>query len=689
MFSKEDQKATSSPQNAIPDRERVEPSSASGEGLIHYMADFGHFNAANPHAIGEKMDMTNASQKRGITNLNEILVSPDKPALIGLNQDGTIKVRLNQDGTIKDSPTPEERALTPYCVTSGSTTFRNWLAMKLSEAAWKSDGRYRRIVPHLLAILMENDHEKVAMVQEFICKLEPYSMKTRPQGSKGDVHLSFVRGAISGGDNKLFVPEFDDFTVTNWTRLLCMADEGKISLDEPTKNHIRNKLLVFHGTKFDDSIPYTTNRLVKGAAQLAGFSAGESGVETSENHILMVNSSAYIKNQMEIDNINPGSHLETILCDCLDKIYTHGLDEFNSIPYTGHTMDALLNLHDFAHEPVKSHATRVLDKIFYDYAIHSTHDGKSFRPFSRLEKRKANQHFMVDNQIRAFMTPLIGLDHDYYLKKGQSAYCEHAFTALTTTYRLPAKVYELATSNTTGYLAMTGQRHGNAEVSYKNAYGTGKQYLLSGGGLRHEGGATQTFTDIATSFFRRSVAGMKNDPASFDAEMRTKRASAEVVSRNPVLILSGENGPSELKDAVYLGTEKAIITKEGGPGSDSRGKNNSGIYFDTMTGAYPVHIPESIQNGIKLKPEYNNDTAQLWTLYEIESGLRIAVFDGCISKGANEQPAQLGIVLFLPGLEPRDSQALINTIALENGVPQTLSNHVKFPDECGSVMRGP
>ena len=69
MFSKEDQKATSSPQNAIPDRERVEPSSASGEGLIHYMADFGHFNAANPHAIGEKMDMTNASQKRGITNL--------------------------------------------------------------------------------------------------------------------------------------------------------------------------------------------------------------------------------------------------------------------------------------------------------------------------------------------------------------------------------------------------------------------------------------------------------------------------------------------------------------------------------------------------------------------------------------------------------------------------------------------
>ncbi|HBI22327.1 MAG TPA: hypothetical protein DDY37_07090, partial [Legionella sp.] len=524
---------------AISDEERVpvgvvQANMSSANRLIHYMADLGHFNAANPHAIPraslplaendargtgegvlqetEERDTRSMLKTAEASSLDTLLIKPDKLKHIGFKKDGRPK---------KDRSEGEKNLEPLFIAHDQPVTLRDWLQKKLSVVAWENDRRYRRIVPHLLAILMENEPEKVNMVQEFIRSISPYTMKTREQSDKSGTYGGFIRGLVSGSNKKTFVAEFDDFTVTNWTRLLCMANEGKIQLNEETKEHIMNHLLVLQGEKFDDAVPNTNYWLVKKPAQWIGFPETDGGIENSENHVLMINGSAYIKNQLMQLSTLSGSDLEIKLCAYLDRIYEKGLSEFNSIPYAGHTIDALLNLHDFAQEPVKSHATRVLDKIFYDYVIHSTRDGKAFRPFSRLQKNEANQDFSVDDQVRAFMTPWLGIDSDYYRKEGQSGYSEYAFSGLTTTYRLPTVVYELGIQNTGGYLALTGQQYGNAEVSYKNNYGNGRQYLLSGGGLRDEEPMFSSTKNIATSLFRAALAREKEDPIAEDALIRT------------------------------------------------------------------------------------------------------------------------------------------------------------------------
>ena len=97
-------------------------------------------------------------------------------------------------------------------------------------------------------------------------------------------------------------------------------------------------------------------------------------------------------------------------------MYQHGLTEFNSIPYAGYTIDALLNLHDFAFEPVKSRSTRVLDKVFYDYAVHTIQEGQSFRAFSRFAKNGDKQDFRRNDHMRAFISSWVRLDPTYCLQ---------------------------------------------------------------------------------------------------------------------------------------------------------------------------------------------------------------------------------------------------------------------------------
>ena len=114
------------------------------------------------------------------------------------------------------------------------------------------------------------------------------------------------------------------------------------------------------------------------------------------------------------------------------------------------------------------------------------------------------------------------------------------------------------------------------------------------------------------------------------AEKTKRRLTSEIVSRNPVLILNGSEGTQQLAESFYLGTEQAI-SKGIGAGVDTKGKNNSGIYFDTMVGPYPVHVPARYI-GQGLKPSVINGLAQSWTLYQVEVGLCVAVFDDMVFK---------------------------------------------------------
>jgi hypothetical protein len=651
----------------VPEAEaRARIAMASESELTHYMAALGSINKDNPYKIKEgrfALSSEEGSRKDDRASSNYVLNNPDHAA--------------------------KKAELATKFVVDGEISSLDWLRLKLSKTAWDHDSRYRTIVRNLIAIMVENDSEKIGLVNDFICQLDPYSMHTRQQSSKSGTTYGWIRGAVSGGDNTFFLEEYDDFTICNWTRLLCMADQNpeKIRLSEEAKQHIRDNLLVLEGDRYHGEIRNTKNSVLKKLADTGGFAVTEEGIQNSENHMLMENGSAYIKNQMKEPNVNPGSDLEIKLCQHLDNLYQHGMTEFNSIPYAGFSIDALLNLHDFAHEPVKSRATRVLDKIFYDYAIHATHDGRSFRPFSRLSKNGSKQDFSRNDHMRAFISTWIGLDPMYYLRDGQSTYCNYAFMGLHTSYRLPKVVHQLATSESDRYLAMTGQPHGNAEISYKNSYEyrvddrTGatntRQYLLSGGGLNDD--SDKLLNTIGTTVFSMFASQSALDRA----ETTKRRLTSEIVSRNPVLILSGDEGTSKLEESFYLGSELAIQKQADdepfGAGVDSRGKNNSGIYFDTMVGPYSVHVPKKYRD-CGIKPTIMEGAAQSWTVYQIDSGLTVAVFDAFVEK-------QVGILLVIPG-EGIDPVELVNTVAAENNVITEIGRHVKFPHMGDSVMKG-
>ncbi len=583
----------------------------------------------------------------------------------------------------------------------GLLTLYEWLGQIFSKEEWES-GRHRdTLVRALTAILLEGDPKKVALVNRFIQKVEPYRKKDHSNKTQiekeSELHFQWIRAIfyrILGG----FEKDVDDFTTCMWTRLYYLSKRypEKIPLTQEAKSHLLHQLMRIEGSAYEDTIE-KTGEPIRTFALLAGFPVTTKGILNSENHLLMINSSAYLKNQLMDPKMNAGSELESGLCSHLDRIYEHGLTEFNSIPYAGYTLDALFNLHDFADEPVKSRATRVLDKIFYDYAIHTTHDGKSFRPFSRQAVKIKNRSFMVDDAVRACMITLLGLDTRYYCQRGTSRNAMFSFVSMLSTYRLPKIVANLAQRNEHGVLGLNGLPHGNAEVSYKRAFESRnkencvvqREYLLSGGGV--------SMVPFSTDYVLSSTASRPGHPDT--AKMRKTQKAAEVISRNPVLILDGGEGPFELKDAFYLGTSRAISggkEEKWGPGIDSREKNNTGIYYDTMVGPYPVHIPEQYR-GKAIKPQSSDEVSKHWSLYEVAPGLRVAVFDGVVPTQASAdgnitEVRQLGIIMVLPG-DFSDSQMLINTIAYENKSTCAthrlhIANTIRFPNDCKSVMRG-
>ena len=563
----------------------------------------------------------------------------------------------------------------------------NWLRKKLTKSEWESHSNHKLIPRIALAVLIENNPEKVNIVNDFIRSIQPYTVQTHTSSLlTSNLPFGFIR-ELFGKMSQSTELEFDDFSISYWTRLFCMSENypQTIQLDATTKQYMLDKLLKFEGREYNDTIPNTNASVIKLAAAQVYYPVTQTGLLNSENHLLMINGSAYIKNQIANPGMNESSELEKKLSKNLDHLYQAGLVEFNSIPYAGYTIEALLNLHDFAEEPIKSKATRVLDKIFSDYIIHSTHDGKNFHPFGRQVAKVENQSFVVDDPARAFIMTWLGMDSEYYRQQSTSRNSEFAMTALTTNYRLPKIVYAYATTYKEGYLAITGQPHGNAEISYKNSYKNGeeiKQYLLSGGGLSEEISSSDLVNIINTSNFNIDSVSQKY------TEMKLRRFISEVVSRNPVLILDGPQSSLELKDAFYLGTGDAIknsnpedkYAKPIGPGIDSRGKNNTGIYFDFLVGPYPVHVPEQFKRK-GIKPETKNKIARHWTLYEVDPGLNVAVFDDIVMN------KQIGIILVLPG-ENQNIQALINTIANENKERHIIGTSVKFPDQSGSVMKG-
>jgi hypothetical protein len=343
-----------------------------------------------------------------------------------------------------------------------------------------------------------------------------------------------------------------DFTFTILTTILYQYGDHPDLLYPETKDYLLNELISEEGNKFRYTAPRTLGL-----------------VKETENHILMTEGSRYLKNRWNMlhgnkealyDNVENG--MEQKLLDFMEEMRTKGLYEFNSIPYIGYTITALLNLEAFASEKLQTKAREVLDYMNWTYALGS-YQLKHYPPMRRRYEKASIQELTTDYQSIFMKTWLSYAPVPVYntdIRHGEV----HALMAACMPYRPADKVVGMIFSKGEGYFVQLG--HG--PESSPEIFSAGKHFLLSAGGVNR---------GKASIIVARPVTLFLNDPAA------------------------------TLSETFHLA----------GPGNDFMQWNNTGVYRDFACAAGPVIIPKGVS------PVAEKDG---WSVYALKDSISIAVY---------------------------------------------------------------
>ena len=286
----------------------------------------------------------------------------------------------------------------------------------------------------------------------------------------------------------------------------------------------------------------------------------------------MAEGSRYLKNrwlmlqgnaERRYDNQRNG--MERWILDLLAELRTAGLYEFNSMPYMGYALTALMNLEAFGSDEVRMAAREVLDQANWTYAVGSL-DYRRFAPFRRqLEKADitsldADYHTAM---VRTWMSLYPGEVDIPAVTEGS----HHALWAALLPYRLPDETAGWILAKPESYFI----RIGHGPWASPEIYSGGRGYLLSAGGV-HRG------------------------------------ARSMIVARPITLML--ESG--QQADALDLSEVFHIA----GPGPSFVNWNNTGVYRDFATAAGPVSVPGGWE------PRAAN---KIWSVYSFSESLSLAV----------------------------------------------------------------
>ena len=274
-----------------------------------------------------------------------------------------------------------------------------------------------------------------------------------------------VRGVT--GSHWALNPKGDyDFTLMPLTTILFLFDTQPDLLYPKTKEHLINTLLTEEGGKYRRATPRTLGL-----------------VADTENHILMTEGSRYLKNRWKMlhgtlssdyDNIANG--MEVKILAYLNRMKTNGLYEYNSIPYIGYTIAALLNLEAFASEKVSTEARNVLGYMNWTYALGS-YKLRHYPPMRRRYEKAKIQELTTDYQsvfVKAWLSygPIDPFNTDISNAE------VHALVGSCMPYRPADKVVEVIFDKGDGYFVKLG--HG--KKSCPEIFMAGKHFLLSAGG---------------------------------------------------------------------------------------------------------------------------------------------------------------------------------------------------------------
>lgn len=354
-----------------------------------------------------------------------------------------------------------------------------------------------------------------------------------------------------------------DFSLSTLTTILFLFDAKPELLYQETKTYLLDVLLNDEGGGFSDAVPGTLGRVMD-----------------SENHILMAQGSKYLKNRYRMLHGNTEARfnnehngMENGLLAKLEELSQIGLYEFNSVPYLGYTLAALLNLETYGSEKVRKASRDLLDYLCFNYALGS-YRYKYYPSFRRRYEKAKNSSLSKDYQT-VFMKTWLSF-HPELKYKGQITSGEsHALIAASMPYRPADAVVSLIFNKSPGYFVKLGHgRNGSPEL-----YSAGPGYLLSAGGVN-------------------------------------RGKWSDIVARPVCLFLNDE--ASELADVFHIK----------GPGVNYLKWNNTGVYENFACAAGPVSIPKGYQPVAEKErwKLFNSGDSLLIVVYSVTDFGLIAVF---------------------------------------------------------------
>lgn len=316
-----------------------------------------------------------------------------------------------------------------------------------------------------------------------------------------------------------------DFTTIILAAILHRFKDDSTKLWNKTEQHLARVLLIEEGGK-----PHTKTPRLMGL------------MKDTENHILMTNISQYLKNQWMVENgetdekyDNSKNGLEQFLLDNLEELHITGQYEFNSKPYEGYTISALLVLHSYVDsEILKVKAKEVLDGWAWEY-MQTSYKFRKSAPFRRRMGRFSSTS-LQDNASTSIMQAWY-LEHlKGMFDKEEIPHNHHqALSALVYDYRPPKEIWEIDDSER---LLLIGHGKGSSPEIHSR----GEGFMLSAGG------------------FQRGEA-------------------SQLVARPIVLMLN--DGAVDHKECIHI---------------NGKGKwqswNNTGVHHRFAVGEYEVIVPE-------------------------------------------------------------------------------------------------
>ena len=257
-----------------------------------------------------------------------------------------------------------------------------------------------------------------------------------------------------------------DFTEITFCSVLYLFGDRPDLLYPKTVDHILDTLITNSGSKVSVRMP--------------GF---KWLMRETENHILMGEVSRYLKNQwlhehgdtsFAYDNSKNG--IEKWMLNHLDEKFRGGFYEFNSDPYAGYSLQALLTLFSFTHSDTVRHATnKLLNEVMYEYSLSSINESR-YTVFRRQFHRAGEQPFDGD-PVSSIVRVLVSRKTGEKLKVRAR---QHGIITLLLHYRLNDSLADLITNTKKNYFALLGHgRMGAPEI-----YTGGNGYIISAGGMQ-------------------------------------------------------------------------------------------------------------------------------------------------------------------------------------------------------------